>query len=105
MVSGAAALEGGLIAAQSELSGLRQIYTPNNVRVRFPAGPRRPTPQQTDRTPGSSRTPWVEGGKSTDLGIPIAKLPVLGLQFYDLVRKAKIQETVFEILSRINWQK
>ena len=34
MVEAAAVLQGHLIAAQSELSGLEQIYTGNNVRVR-----------------------------------------------------------------------
>ena len=34
MVEAAAILQGRLIAAQSELSGLQQIYTKNNVRVR-----------------------------------------------------------------------
>ena len=33
-VEAAAVLQGQLIAAQSELEGLEQIYTPNNVRVR-----------------------------------------------------------------------
>ena len=34
MIGAAAELEGQLIAAQTELEGLRQIYTSNNVRVR-----------------------------------------------------------------------
>src|SRR5262249_37486225 len=34
MVQAAAALQGELIAAQAELSGLQQIYTENNSRVR-----------------------------------------------------------------------
>src|ERR1700730_1281294 len=34
MIGATAELEGQLIAAQTELEGLRQIYTSNNVRVR-----------------------------------------------------------------------
>src|ERR1700674_3166950 len=34
MITAAAEVEGQLIAAETELEGLRQIYTPNNVRVR-----------------------------------------------------------------------
>ena len=34
MVQSLAILQGQLIAAQSELEGLEQIYTPSNVRVR-----------------------------------------------------------------------
>ena len=34
MVTAAADLQAQLIAAQSELKGLQQIYTANNVRVR-----------------------------------------------------------------------
>src|ERR1043166_5607306 len=37
MVEAAATLQGRLIAAQAELSGLQQIYTNNNVRVRAAA--------------------------------------------------------------------
>jgi len=37
MVEAAATLQGHLIAAESELSGLQQMYTANNVRVRLPA--------------------------------------------------------------------
>ena len=33
MVEGAATLQGRIIAAESELEGLRQIYADNNVRV------------------------------------------------------------------------
>ena len=38
MVEAAAGLQGELIAAQSELSGLRAIYSDNNVRVRTRVG-------------------------------------------------------------------
>src|SRR5512141_2698537 len=34
MLTAAAGLQGEMIAAQSQLEGLRQIYTDNNVRVR-----------------------------------------------------------------------
>src|SRR4029077_6491357 len=34
MIDAAAAIEGEMIAAQTELESLRQVYTDNNVRVR-----------------------------------------------------------------------
>lgn len=100
MVSGAAALEGELIAAESELSGLRQIYTPNNVRMRSLQARIDELRSKLGELRGSSDDPIVEGAKSGDLGVSIARLPVLGLTYYDLYRKARIQETVFEILTK-----
>jgi uncharacterized protein involved in exopolysaccharide biosynthesis len=100
MVTGAAALEGELIAAESELSGLRQIYTSNNIRVRSLQARVDELRSKLAELRGNSTDAWIEGGKSGDLGVSIAKLPVLGLTYYDLYRKAKIQETVFEILTK-----
>ncbi len=100
MVTGAAALEGELIAAESELSGLRQIYTPNNIRTRSLQARVGELRSKLAELRGNSTDVWVEGGKNGDLGVSIAKLPVLGLTYYDLYRKARIQETVFEILTK-----
>jgi capsule polysaccharide export protein KpsE/RkpR len=101
MVESAATLQGEVIAAQSELEGLEQIYTPNNVRVRAAHARIDELRRQLQKLGGtdSSLTP----DSSTDLGElypSIRKLPLLGVQWADLYRRAKIQETVYELLNQ-----
>jgi capsule polysaccharide export protein KpsE/RkpR len=97
MVTGAATLEGQLIATESQLSGLQQIYTPNNVRVRSLQA----RVDQLRSKLGELRGNGAGGpDDSGDFGVSIAKLPKLGLTYYDLFRRAKIEETVFEILTK-----
>lgn len=101
MVSGAAVLEGQLIAAESQLSGMEQIYTSNNVRVRSMQARVDELKRKLGELRGTSAPP-VDGdaARNGDFGISISQLPVLGLTYYDLYRQAKIQETVFETLTK-----
>lgn len=99
MMEGTAALAGELIAAESELSGLEQIYTSNNVRVRALRGRVEELKRKLSELRGSDDDP-LPGGEANDFGISIAKLPGLGVTYYDLYRRVKIQETVFEILTK-----
>jgi uncharacterized protein involved in exopolysaccharide biosynthesis len=101
MMEGSAALAGELIAAESELSGLEQIYTSNNVRVRSLQARVEELKRKLAELRGSDAdsTP-VSEGMASDFGVSIAKLPALGVTYYDLYRRVKIQETVFEILTK-----
>jgi uncharacterized protein involved in exopolysaccharide biosynthesis len=98
MVEAAALLQGQLIAAQSELSGLEQIYTDNNIRVKAVRG--RVNELQKKLTEiGSAGT---QGGSQNEnpLYPSIRKLPLLGVTYADLYRQTKIQETVYELLTQ-----
>jgi capsule polysaccharide export protein KpsE/RkpR len=98
MVEAAATLQGQLIAAQAELSGLQQIYTNNNVRVR--AVQARVGELQKNLTElGSAGT---QGGTPSENSLypSIRKLPLLGVTYADLYRQTKIQETVYELLTQ-----
>ncbi len=100
MVESAAALAGELIATESQLSGLEQIYTTNNVRVRSlqaRISTLKGKLSQLRGTAGDSEDP---NSTSNDFDVSIAKLPALGVTYYDLYRRVKIQETVFEILTK-----
>jgi uncharacterized protein involved in exopolysaccharide biosynthesis len=93
MVEAAASLEGELIAAQSELEGLRQIYTDNNIRVRALRARIDELQKKRDEIGGTE--------KGSDTLYPsIRKLPLLGVTYSDLYRKTKIQETLFELLTQ-----
>jgi capsule polysaccharide export protein KpsE/RkpR len=101
MVGAAAALQGQLIAAESQLKGLEQIYTPSNVRVRSVQARITELQKQLEKFGGQEAT--GSSPEATDLSAlypPLRKLPVLGVRYADLYRKAKIQEVVFETLTQ-----
>jgi capsule polysaccharide export protein KpsE/RkpR len=101
MMEGTAALAGELIAAESELSGLEQIYTANNVRVRSLQARVGELKRKLSELRGSDTDSNPAGeGAADDFGVSIAKLPALGVTYYDFYRRVKIQETVFEILTK-----
>jgi uncharacterized protein involved in exopolysaccharide biosynthesis len=101
MVGAAASLQGELIATQSQLEGLKQIYTENNVRVR--ALRARVNELQTELTKmgGKYEDPTAASdSKDNSLYPSIRKLPVLGVAYADLYRRTKVQEAVFETLTQ-----
>jgi capsule polysaccharide export protein KpsE/RkpR len=104
MVEAAASLQGQLIAAQSELSSLETIYTPNNVRVRALKARIAQLQSQINKMGGSSAASSSSGDTSaqeTAFGVPsIRQLPLLGVQYADLYRQVKIQEAIFEVLTK-----
>jgi len=98
MLESAAALEGQLIAAKSELGGLQQIYTDDNVRVRSLQARITELERELNKLGGKS----YGGSAALDpnsLYPSIRQLPVLGRQYLELYRQAKIDETVYELLT------
>jgi capsule polysaccharide export protein KpsE/RkpR len=98
MVEGAARLQGELIAAESELRGLEQIYTDQNVRVRALRARVAELRQHLDGLDaGNSRR---DGQDESSLYPSIRQLPSLGVTYADLYRQQKIQESVYELLTQ-----
>jgi len=101
MVEAAATLQGQLIAAQSELQGLRQIYSDNNVRVRSVRARMDELKVQLEKVGGKGEDESVLSGQQSDSLYPsIRKLPLLGVTYADLYRRTKVQEAVFETLTK-----
>ena len=115
MLDAAGSIAGEMIAAQSQLEGLRQIYTDNNSRVRSlnaRVGELRKQLEKLGGTQGNGAT-GTNGTASTDQagdpsaakaggGLPyptIKSFPLLGAKYADFYRRAKIQETVYELLT------
>jgi len=100
MVEAAAQLEGQLIAARTELQGLRQIFTDNNVRVRSMQARVNELELQI-RKMGGTASP-AESASSPDNAIypSIRKLPLLGVTYADLFRHTKVEEALFETLTQ-----
>jgi capsule polysaccharide export protein KpsE/RkpR len=104
-VEAAARLEGEMIAAQSELEGLEQIYSSNHVRVRSLQARVDELRNQLHQIGGV--TPAVPSdnnsapAKANGQEFPsIRQLPLLGVKWEDLYRETKIQEAVFELLTQ-----
>jgi capsule polysaccharide export protein KpsE/RkpR len=99
MMEAAARLQGNLIAAQSELEGLRQIYSDNSVRVRAARARIDELQKKLQQMGGGDlASEPTDGGAS--LYPSIRKLPLLGVTYSDLYRKTVIQETLFEVLTQ-----
>ncbi len=101
MVAAEAALEGQLIAAESELKGLEQIYTPNNVRVRSVEARVSELRHQMEKLDGDSDPASPGASQSGRSAYPtIRELPLLGVPYADLLRRTKIEEAVYETLTQ-----
>ena len=99
-VDAGAKLEGQLIAGQSELDSLRQIYGDQNVRVR--AAEARITILQRELRRANGQSTPEPDGKDVDAIHPypaLRQLPQLGVRWANLYRSVRIHETVFDLLS------
>jgi uncharacterized protein involved in exopolysaccharide biosynthesis len=113
MLDAAGAIAGEMIAAQSQLEGLRQIYTDNNSRVRSLNARVTELRKQLEKLGGTQPTAVNGTSVSSDQtgdpstakagsGLPyptIRSLPLLAAKYADHYRRAKIQETVYELLT------
>ena len=113
MLDAAGAIAGEMIAAQSQLEGLRQIYTDNNSRVRSLNARVTELRKQLEKLGGTQANPVNGTGAPQEQtgdpsaakaggGLPyptIKSLPLLGAKYAEYYRRAKIQETVYEMLT------
>jgi uncharacterized protein involved in exopolysaccharide biosynthesis len=102
MIEAAASLEGQLIAEQTELQSLRQIYTDSNVRVRSMEAEVASLRQQLQQMGGKGAADSDAGGDQDNSSLypSIRQLPILGVTYADLYRRTKVQEAVFETLTK-----
>jgi uncharacterized protein involved in exopolysaccharide biosynthesis len=101
MIDAAAALEGQLIAAQTELESQKQVFTDNNVRVRATQAKIDELQRQLHKLGGTS-TPLAPTQAADDPSMypSIRELPLLGVSYADLYRQTRVQEAVFETLTQ-----
>ena len=96
-----AKLEGQLIASESELDSLRQIYGNQNVRVRAAEARNAVLKRELQRANVGSGQDL--GGAGVDNGIhpypALRQLPQLGAKWANLYRNVRVHETVFDLLS------
>jgi capsule polysaccharide export protein KpsE/RkpR len=100
MIEAAATLEGELIAAQTELESLRQIYTDQNVRVRATQARVDELKRQLQKVGGTGGGNATVAIDSSGQSIPsIKQLPLLGVPYADLYRNTKVREAIYETLT------
>jgi uncharacterized protein involved in exopolysaccharide biosynthesis len=111
MVEAAATLQGELIAAETERQSLETIYSPNNARVRAVQAQVSELRNQLqmlggkgEEADGKDKDDGKNNGNantnSDSLYPSLRKLPLLGIQYAELYRRAKIEEAVFETLTQ-----
>jgi len=113
MLDAAGTIAGEMIAAQSQLEGIRQIYTDKNSRVVSLKARVAELRKQLEKLSGTqanaANSTSASSGQTADPsaakaggGLPyptIKSLPLLGAKYADYYRRAKIQETVYELLT------
>ncbi len=98
MVEAAAWIQGEVIFEESTLRGLERIYAPGNIRVRAHQARLAELKQQLQKLGGSDSPSEVKNDHS--LYPSIRKLPLLGATYFDLYRESKMQETLYQLLTR-----
>lgn len=96
-VEAAAKLEGEAIFARTELSSLEGVYGPENIRVRAAKARAAHLDREVQRATGSADDSAPLGDTPYP---PLRALPGLGVQWADLYRRVKLQETIYELLTQ-----
>jgi hypothetical protein len=104
MIEAAAALEGQLIAARTELESMKQVYTGDNVRVRATQARVDELQRELQRLGGKYDVGTVATPENDKSMYPsIRELPLLGVNYADLYRTTKVQDmTYVEDVARAN---
>ena len=96
VVDASARVQGQLLAAEAQLEGLRQIFGEENAQVRGARARIAVLKKQLQAMEGTGNN-----SQQTDTLFPsLRKLPTLGVEYADLYRRTKVEETVFEILTQ-----
>jgi uncharacterized protein involved in exopolysaccharide biosynthesis len=93
-------LQAQLIAAESELSGIKTGYTENSAEVRAAQARIDELQAQLNSISGAGQKLDSTSLKEDQVAPSIRKLPLLGAVYADLYRKVTIEETLYETLSK-----
>jgi len=98
MVDSGTKIQDQMIFARSELAALQQIYSEDNIRVRAAHARIAELQSQMGNVMGST-----DGDKSDVSGSSypsISELPALGVTYTDLARRVRVEEALWETLTR-----
>jgi uncharacterized protein involved in exopolysaccharide biosynthesis len=98
MVDSGLRLQDEMVAARSDLAGLRQSYSEDNVRIRAAKARIAELQRQIEIMMG---TPEESKINADDSAYPsVSELPALGLTYADLDRKVLVEEALWEALTK-----
>ncbi|HEY1939524.1 MAG TPA: lipopolysaccharide biosynthesis protein [Candidatus Angelobacter sp.] len=102
VMDAAARMQGELIASETELKGLQQIYSDDNVRVRTLKARMAELQSQLKKLVGKTGDSGPPESFSLDASPypSMHTLPALGSRYADLYREAKIQEAVYAFVTQ-----
>lgn len=102
MMDAAARVQGELIASESELRSMEQIYSRDNSRIRSLQARIGELQSQLKKMVGGNVTASTGGAQGMNGTVPYSMrtLPALGSRYADLYRETKILETVYEFLTQ-----
>lgn len=95
-----AKLQGELIAAKTDLSGLQSIYAPENERVRAEQARVAELSEELQKMGGVGQGAITSNTLANQLYPSLRELPLMGSEYMDLSRRVTTLESVYEILTR-----
>ena len=98
MVETEGKLQEQMVAARSELAALRQSYADDNVKIRGAQARIAELQRQLDKLMGSAGEPARDADGPAYPSF--SELPVLGLTYFDLERKMRVEEVLWEALTK-----
>ena len=101
VMDAAARMQGELIASETELKGLQQIYSDDNVRVRTLKARMAELQSQLKKLVGQNNDASAQDTVGWSAPYPsMHTLPGLGSRYAELYREAKIQEAVYAFVTQ-----
>lgn len=101
VMDAAARMQGELIASETELKGLQQIYSDDNVRVRTLKARMAELQSQLKKLVGQNNDAAEQDAVGWSAPYPsMHTLPGLGSRYAELYREAKIQEAVYAFVTQ-----
>lgn len=100
MVEEGLRLQAELIDGRSQLAALRQTYSEDNSRVRGLEAHNAELQRELDKMGGLTQGSGANAGGSESPYITADELPALGLTYFDLARKVRVDEALWETLTK-----
>jgi uncharacterized protein involved in exopolysaccharide biosynthesis len=98
MVESGYRLQEQMAAARAELAALRQSYSEDNVKIRAASARVAELQRQIDKAIGSHEEPKLDTDNSAYPSV--SELPAIGLTYTDLARRVRVEEALWEALTR-----
>lgn len=102
-VESEARVQGELVAAQSELDSLKQVYGDQNVRIRTTEARIASLKRELEMMGGSSAPLTPAAAADADAAppyLPLRQVPRLAVPYVNLYREIQVQETVYNLLTQ-----